>query len=102
MQHFPNGCPVGDAVSSESLLNSSDDCATPQDNFHGRYKDSEYEMSNFWATNFTANLFGVANPDYTTSIQGRSSLEVEQSALPLFARACSYCAATASGQGHTF
>ena len=57
-----------------------------QDNFHGRYNESEYEMSDFWATNFTANLFGVANSEYVTTLQGRSSLEVEQSALPIFAK----------------
>ena len=62
-------------------------------------------MSSFWTTNFTANLFGVANPDYVTSVQGRSSLEVdspEQSAFPVFARVCSYCDATPSDLGHTF
>lgn len=70
----------------------------PQDNFHGRYKESEYEMSDFWATNFTANLFGVVDPDYVTTTQGRSSLEVEQSLLPMFARACAFCPAMIPGQ----
>ena len=31
-----------------------------QDNFHGRFNESDYEMSSFWARDFKANLFGSA------------------------------------------
>ena len=51
-------------------------------------------MSNFWATNFTANLFGVSNPGYAVPMEGRASLEVdsvEEAYFPVSARACSYC-----------
>ena len=72
----------------------------PQDNFHGRYNESEYEMSDFWATSFTANLFGVANSGYVTTPQGRSSLEVEHSALPMFAQVCTFCPTLIPGQGY--
>ena len=47
-------------------------------------------MSSFWARDFKANLFGSAETDSVTSIQGRSSLEVdllELSQFPKFARA---------------
>ncbi len=65
-----------------------------QDNFHGQYNESEYEMSDFWSTNFTANLFGISNPGYAVRLEGRASLEVdpvEEAYFPLSARACSYC-----------
>ena len=55
-------------------------------------------MSDFWATNFTANLYGIVNPDYVTTAQGRSSLEVEQAALPMFAQGCALCPAVIPGQ----
>ena len=72
-----------------------------QDNFHGRYTEPEYEMTDFWATNFTANLFGVADYEYIRSIQGRSSLEVENLKMPMFARVCTFCT-TPTGQGYAF
>jgi hypothetical protein len=77
-----------------------------QDNFHGRYNESEYEMSDFWATDFTANLFGVSDPGYVVPMEGRASLEVdsmEDAYFPLSARACSYCdiKLTALGDFHT-
>ena len=73
-----------------------------QDNFHGRYNESEYEMSDFWATNFTANLFGVSNSGYSVPMEGRASLEVdtmEEAYFPVSARACSHCDVTLSALG---
>ena len=34
-----------------------------QDNFHGRFNESDYEMSSFWARDFKASLFGSAETD---------------------------------------
>ena len=72
-----------------------------QDSFHGNYDQKDYEMADFWDTNFKANLFGAQPP----AIKDRSSLETDtpiEAAFPAFARACFLCAATPSGQGHTF
>ena len=72
-----------------------------QDAFHGNFDQLDYEMADFWDTNFKANLFGAP------TIKDRSSLEIDmdmptEAAFPAFARACSMCAATPSGQGHTY
>ncbi|KAK9902757.1 hypothetical protein WJX75_005073 [Coccomyxa subellipsoidea] len=72
----------------------------PDDAFHGKYKQEEYEMKDMWDTSFPVNLFGVNSPE----IQERSSLEDDttQTAFPVFARACFLCDQTPSGQSHTF
>ncbi len=71
-----------------------------QDAFHGKFKQEEYEMKDFWDTNFPANLFGINSPE----IKERSSLEddTNQAVFPVFARACFLCDQTPSGQSHTF
>ncbi len=72
-----------------------------QDAFHGNFDQQDYEMADFWDTNFKANLFGAQ----TSMIKDRSSLEIHmpiEAAFPAFARACFLCAATPSGQGHTY
>ena len=72
-----------------------------QDAFHGIYDQGDYEMADFWDTNFKANLFGAQPP----AIKDRSSLETDmpiEAPFPAFARACFLCAATPSGQGHAY
>ena len=71
-----------------------------QDNFHGRYKESEYEMSDFWATNFTANLFGADDHEHLSSVHRRSSMEVQHVDLPVYARVCTFCPTPPLGQGY--
>lgn len=66
-----------------------------QDTFHGNFKQEDYEMTDFWDTAFSANLFGVQQDQ----VRERSSLEMD-SAFPAFARACSQC--EMFGQSHTF
>ena len=68
-----------------------------QDAFHGKYSISDYEMKDFYATDFPANLFGQEK----AQLRERSSLESE-TVFPAFARACFLCDATPSGQSHTF
>ncbi|BDA51370.1 hypothetical protein COCOBI_18-2470 [Coccomyxa sp. Obi] len=72
----------------------------PDDSFHGKFQQEEYEMKDYWDTDFPVNLFGVNSPE----IRERSSLEddIPQAAFPAFARACFLCNETPSGQSHTF
>ncbi|CAL8466272.1 g5808 [Coccomyxa elongata] len=72
----------------------------PDDSFHGKFQQEEYEMKDYWDTNFPANLFGVNSPE----IKERSSLEDDttEAAFPAFAHACFLCNETPSGQSHTF
>jgi hypothetical protein len=72
-----------------------------QQAFHGKFEEHEYEMKDFWDTDFPVNLYGVQAPE----VKERSSLEVDvpdQAAFPAFARGCYLCDATPSGQSHTF
>jgi hypothetical protein len=64
-----------------------------QEQFHGRFKDSDYMMANHWDTDFPASLFGRTDP-LQTRAQARSALEddaPQRSAFPAFAHACSQC-----------
>ena len=47
-------------------------CAV-QDQFHGHFNETDYEMESFWDTMFPANLFGQ-NP---AAVKERSSLELD-------------------------